>query len=102
MLELNDANFDSTVEKGIAIVDFWAPWCGPCKMMTPIVEKIAKNNPDFVVGKVDIDKSPSIATRFNVMSIPTIIILKDGQPMDQTVGVVNEKTIMDKVNALGG
>ena len=97
MLELNDANFDSTVAKGIAIVDFWAPWCGPCKMMTPILEKIANNNPNLTVGKVDIDKSPGIASKFNVMSIPTLIILKDGQPVEQTVGVVSEKVIMEKI-----
>jgi len=97
MLELNDANFDTTVAKGIAIVDFWAPWCGPCKMMTPILEKIAKNNPNLTVGKVDIDKTPGIASKFNVMSIPTLIILKDGQPVEQTVGVVSEKVIMEKI-----
>jgi len=99
-LELTEANFDSSVANGIAIIDFWATWCGPCKMMTPIIEKIASNHPEYTVGKVDIDAAPHIAARFNVMSIPTIIILKDGVPEDQTVGVVNEKAIMEKVNAL--
>jgi len=98
-LELNDNNFDETIKVGVTVVDFWAPWCGPCKMMAPLVDKIAANNPDLKVGKVDIDESPDIAQKYNVMSIPTIIIFKDGEPVDQTVGVVNEKVIMAKVEA---
>ena len=96
-LELNDNNFEDSVKEGIAVIDFWAPWCGPCKMMTPVINKIAANNPDIIVGKVDIDASPQIAQKYNVMSIPTIIIFKNGEPVDQTVGVVNEKVIMAKV-----
>ena len=99
-LVLNDSNFEETVKKGVSVVDFWAPWCGPCKMMAPLVDKIAANNPDLKVGKVDIDESPLIAQKYNVMSIPTIIIFKDGEPVDQTVGVVNEKALMAKVEAV--
>ena len=99
-LELNDNNFDATIKEGISVIDFWAPWCGPCKMMTPVVDKIAANNPDLKVGKVDIDESSQIAQKYNVMSIPTIIIFKDGEPVDQTVGVVNEKALMTKINAV--
>jgi len=99
-IELTDADFNSSVANGISIIDFWAPWCGPCKMMTPVVDKIAANNPDYIVGKVDIDRSPEIASRFNIMSIPTILILKDGVPHDQIVGVVSEKVILDKVKAI--
>ena len=99
-LELNDNNFDATIKEGISVIDFWAPWCGPCKMMAPVVDKLATNNPDLKVGKVDIDESPQIAQKYNVMSIPTIIIFKDGEPVDQTVGVVNEKALMTKINAI--
>jgi thioredoxin 1 len=98
-IELNDKNFDENIKSGITLVDFWAPWCGPCKMMNPVVTKIENNNPDIKVAKVDIDESPSLAQKYNVMSIPTIIIFKDGEPVDQTVGVVPEKAIMAKVNA---
>ena len=99
-LLLDENNFDEKVKSGIAVIDFWAPWCVPCKMMTPVVDKIAANNPDFVVAKVDIDVSPQLAQRFNVMSVPTIIIMKDGEPVDQTIGVVTEKVIMRKIDAI--
>ena len=98
-LELNNNNFEETIKEGISVIDFWAPWCGPCKMMAPVVDKIAANNPDLKVGKIDIDESPHIAQKYNVMSIPTIIIFKDGEPIDQTVGVVNEKAILAKIEA---
>jgi len=97
---LNDANFQEGVAKGIVLVDFWAPWCGPCKQMNPIIERIATKNPDLIIAKVDIDESPQIATKFNILSIPTIIIFKDGEPKEQTVGVVSEKTILDKIARL--
>lgn len=99
-LELNESNFESSIGKGIAIVDFWAPWCGPCKMMTPVIEKIAKENPDIVVGKVNVDDSPNLAQKYSILSIPTVIIFKDGEASGQTIGVVSETAIMDKVKAL--
>ena len=99
---LTEENFDSTISKGIAVIDFTAPWCGPCKMLSPIIDKIAENNPDIIVAKVDIDQSPAITLRYNVMSIPTILIFKDGEPKEQTVGVVSEKVIMQKVDSLRG
>jgi thioredoxin 1 len=98
--ELNESNFSSSIEKGIAIVDFWAPWCGPCKMMTPVIEKIANENPNLIVAKVNVDECPGIAQKYNILSIPTIIIFKDGEPSGQTIGVVTEKVIMEKVKAI--
>ncbi|MCL1826654.1 MAG: thioredoxin [Candidatus Cloacimonetes bacterium] len=99
VLELNDSNFDSSVAKGIVLVDFWAPWCGPCKKMTPVVEKIAADNPDIIVAKVNVDEAQDIANKYSILSIPTIIILKDGEFQDQTVGQVPEQKILDKLNA---
>jgi len=99
-LELNETNFETAIGKGIAIVDFWAPWCGPCKMMTPIIDKLSINHPELIVAKVNIDESPEIAKKYNIMSIPTIIIYKDGEPLEQTVGVVTEKAIIEKVNLI--
>jgi thioredoxin 1 len=98
--DLDDTNFDSEVAEGIAIIDFWAPWCGPCKQMTPVMQKLAEGHPQYIVGKVDIDKSPDIASRFNIMSIPTVVILKNGQPVEQCSGVVSEKVILDKVKSV--
>jgi len=98
--KLNEENFNMSIAKGIAVVDFWAPWCGPCKQMNPVVEKFAKNNSDIFVGKLDIDESPNIAQKYDIMSIPTIIIFKDGEAVEQTVGVVPERVLIEKVNSV--
>ena len=94
---LNESNFEQTIAKGIVVVDFWAPWCMPCKKMNPVIEKLAKNNPDLIVGKLDTDESQEIARKYDIMSIPTIIIFKDGEPVEQTVGEVSEKVILEKI-----
>ena len=97
---INENEFNEAINNDLALLDFFADWCGPCKMMNPVIEKIANNNPDIKVAKVDIDESPNIARDYNILSIPTIIIFKNGSPADQTLGVVSEKIIMGKVNAL--
>ena len=99
-LELNESNFTEMIKEDISVVDFWAPWCGPCKKMIPIIDKLAENHPELKVGKVNVDESPDIAKKYNIMSIPTIIIFKDGEPAEQTVGVVSENQILEKVNSL--
>jgi thioredoxin 1 len=98
ILDLHDDNFQSSIAKGISLVDFWAPWCAPCKQLNPLIEKIATDNPDLIVGKVNIDRSPAIAQRFNILSVPTIIIFKNGDPYEQIVGSASEKHIMEKVD----
>ena len=98
--EFNESNFDSSIKSGIAVVDFWAPWCGPCKMMTPVIEKVANDNPDLTVGKVNVDDCPTIAQKYNILSIPTLSIFKNGEPVGQTIGVVSEKALMDKIKAV--
>lgn len=84
---LNEDNFDNTVANGLVLVDFWATWCGPCKMLAPTIDAIAteyKNR--VVVGKVDVDESEAIARRFGIMSIPTLFLFKDGEVVEKLVG----------------
>ena len=88
-LHLTSANFDETV-KGTALpilVDFYADWCGPCKMLTPTIEEIAAGAVDFLVAKVNVDEAPEIAERFSVMSIPTLIVLRGGTEIARAVGL---------------
>lgn len=89
---LNHADFDAAVDAApLAMVDFWADWCGPCKMVAPVVEKIATDyDGKALVAKVNIDEEPELAQRFEVMSIPTLVFMKDGQEFDRRVGVMSE------------
>lgn len=86
-ITLNQQNFDEITSKGVILVDFWATWCGPCKMMAPNVEEIATEYKGKVtVGKVDVDECQELATRFGIMSIPTLIVFKDGEKKEVLVG----------------
>ncbi len=97
---LTDTNFEQMVErrKGVALVDFWAEWCGPCKMIAPIVEQIAEENGDkMLVGKLDVDANGETAMKFGVMSIPTLILFKDGEPVERLVGYRPKEQLMAKI-----
>lgn len=84
---LNEDNFDNTVANGLVLVDFWATWCGPCKMLASTIDAIATEYKDrVVVGKVDVDESEAIARRFGIMSIPTLFLFKDGEVVEKLVG----------------
>lgn len=86
---LTDATFDDEVGKAATpmIVDFWAPWCGPCRMVGPIIDEIAREHGDKVaIGKVNVDENPGIASKFGIMSIPTIMLFKGGQPDKKVIG----------------
>lgn len=88
VLILNEWNFDETIKEGVVVVDFWAEWCGPCQTMLPILADFAKDMGDKLkVGKVNVDDNSALAGKFRVMSIPTIIIFKDGEPVEQLVWV---------------
>jgi thioredoxin 1 len=94
---LNQANFDETLNSGqqAVLVDFWAEWCGPCKMIAPVLEQVAAEHGDqVVVGKVNIDEAPELAQRFGITAIPTLIVFKNGRPQRTLRGVQSKKTIV--------
>ncbi len=100
---LNDSNFDAEVlqYKGVAMVDFWAPWCGPCRMLAPVVEELAGEYAGKVkVAKLNVDEAPDTSTQFGVSSIPTLIFFKDGKVVSQTVGLQTKAALQEKLNSL--
>ncbi|HCZ1562705.1 TPA: thioredoxin [Staphylococcus aureus] len=87
IVKVTDADFDSKVESGVQLVDFWATWCGPCKMIAPVLEELAADYEGKAdILKLDVDENSSTAAKYEVMSIPTLIVFKDGQPVDKVVG----------------
>ena len=77
------------------LLDFWAPWCGPCRMVVPIVEEIAEEYPEYKIGKVNVDEEPELASQFQVMSIPALFVLKEGKIVNQSVGARPKQQILD-------
>ena len=94
-LKITKDNYDSVIatDKPV-LIDFFAQWCGPCKMMSPIIEKIADEHPEYVVGKVDVDDDPELAQAFGVMSIPTLVVMKNGQLAKQNIGAIPEDQVI--------
>lgn len=81
-----DQTFEQDTAKGVALIDFWATWCGPCRMQSPVVEALSDEMPEVNFYKMDVDQNPATAQQFRIMSIPTMMIKKDGQVVDQVVG----------------
>lgn len=88
-VQINETNFAQEVQQkqGLVLVDFWAVWCGPCRILGPIIEEIGDSVEGVTVGKVNVDENPVLSEQFGVRSIPTVILFKDGQPVEQVVGV---------------
>ena len=97
--ELTDATFDETIQSGVALVDFWAPWCGPCKMQGPIIEELAKDfDGKATVAKLEVDENPQTAAKYSVQSIPTLVVFKDGKEVERFVGVQDKDSLSAALN----
>jgi thioredoxin 1 len=102
-LELTDQNFEELVLKSTkpALVDFWAEWCGPCRMLTPMVnEMFTEYEGRAVIGKVDVDSNPGIASKYGIRNIPTVLYIKNGEVVDKQVGAVQKSVLTSKLDAI--
>ncbi len=100
--EFTDTNFQETAmdRNGVSVVDFWAEWCGPCRMVGPIIEELSNDyDGKVLIGKVNVDENPEVSMKFGIRSIPTILILKDGQVVDKQVGATSKQVLLDKIEA---
>ena len=100
VINLNENNFEEEVLKSekTVLIDFWASWCGPCRMMSPIIDEIAEEKTGIKVGKVNVDDNQELAVKYNVMSIPTIMIFENGIPKKTFIGVTDKNEILEQLN----
>ena len=96
VLVVNKDNFENEVLKSekTVLLDFWASWCGPCRMVSPVVDEIAEENPDILVGKINVDEEPELAAAFDIVSIPSLFVLKNGKITNKTVGAIPKEQIL--------
>ncbi len=99
--QITDSNFQKEVldRKGVTVIDFWAEWCGPCRMIAPIIEKLSEEyDGKALVGKLDVDNNPEVSTRFGIRSIPTVLILKDGKEVKRHVGYTTQANLAQLID----
>lgn len=100
-VELTNDNFKDTIAKGVTLVDFWAPWCGPCRMIAPVIEELAEEfDGKATIAKVNTDEEQDIAIQYGIRSIPTLLFFKDGELVDQMVGAAGKQVLADKLDSL--
>lgn len=100
--ELTDDNFQENVleKEGVTVIDFWAEWCGPCRMISPIIEELSKEyDGKALVGKVNVDHNPEISMKYGIRSIPTVLILKDGEVVHKQVGTTTKQVLAEKIES---
>jgi len=98
--QLTDATFSEAVSEGITVIDFWADWCGPCRAMAPQFERAAQLRPQYRFAKVDVDAEPHLASRYAVRSIPTLMVLRDGEPVAAQAGVIAAEALVEALDRL--
>ena len=99
VIHLDETNFDAHTAKGVSLVDFWAPWCGPCKMLGPVMEEVAEAvGSKALIAKVNVDESPALAQKFNVMSIPAIFVMKDGKQISSMIGLQDKTALIKAIS----
>ena len=99
-IELNNENFEETVKNGVSMIDFWAPWCGPCRMIAPVIEELAEEFEGKAnICKVNTDEQQEIAVKYGIRSIPSILFFKNGEMVDQMVGAASKDAFAAKINA---
>ena len=94
----NEQEFKDSINQGLVLVDFFATWCGPCKMLSPVIEQVEREKPELVVVKVDVDELPGIAADYGIQAIPTLFLLKDGKVVNKGMGYLNKNQLSDFVN----
>ena len=100
--EINsEKSFDNTISQGVTLVDFWAPWCGPCKMQTPVLEKVAVDVQDKAkIAKVNVDETSSVAQDFGIQAIPTLVLFKDGNEIKRFIGLQTKEVLLHEIKSL--
>lgn len=94
---LTDSNFKDEISSGLVLVDFWAPWCAPCRMLGPIIEEVAGEVEGVTVGKLNVDENPQTAQEYKIMSIPNVILFKDGEPVETLVGLRPKEAYLEAI-----
>jgi thioredoxin 1 len=101
-VELNEGTFESGIREGVTLVDFWAPWCAPCRMQGPILDRVAEQiKGKATVAKLNVDEAPGVAGNYRVQSIPTLLVFRDGKVVNQFVGVQSESVLVSAIESAG-